>query len=174
MVNTRVIVSRYGGPEVIKVVEEPLRMPGKGEIRVKVEAAGVALADIMRREGLYPASPTPPFTPGYDVVGIVDEVGEDVGHFSKGGRVAVLFNGTGGYAAYVYAQVDDLAEVPAHLDASLAAAVILNYVTAYQMLHRIAQVVQGERILIHGASGGVGTALLELGKLANLRMFGTA
>lgn len=174
MVNTRVQVSRYGGPDVLEVVEEPLRAPGIGEVRIKVECAGVALADIMRREGLYPASPVPPFTPGYDVVGIVDELGEDVQQFAKGERVAVLFNGVGGYAAYVYVKADELVPVPVEVDAALAASVILNYVTAYQMLHRIAKVSEGERILIHGASGGVGTALLELGKLAKLQMFGTA
>jgi NADPH:quinone reductase-like Zn-dependent oxidoreductase len=174
MVNTRVIVNRYGGSEVIDVIEEPLRAPRKGEICVKVESAGVALADIMRREGVYPLSPIPPFTPGYDAVGIVDQLGEDVQQFSKGEKVAVFFNGTGGYAAYVYAKIDELVTVPAHIDAALSVAIILNYVTAYQMLHRIAKVSEGESILIHGASGGVGTALLELGKLAKLRMFGTA
>ncbi|MGD8189648.1 medium chain dehydrogenase/reductase family protein [Brevibacillus ginsengisoli] len=174
MFNTRVIVSQYGGPEVLQVVKEPLRKPQPNEIRVKVESAGVALADVMRREGLYPLSPTPPFTPGYDAVGIVDELGEDVQLFSIGQKVAVFFNGTGGYAAYVYATVDEVVAVPNQVDSDLAVAVLLNYVTAYQMLHRIACVSEGEQILIHGASGGVGTALLELGKLAKLRMFGTA
>lgn len=174
MLNTRVVVNRYGGSEVIDVIEEPLRTPGKGEIRVKVESAGVALADIMRREGVYPLSPPPPFTPGYDAVGIVDHLGEDVQQFSIGERVAVFFNGTGGYAAYVYAKTDELVIVPAHIDAALSVAIILNYVTAYQMLYRIARVSEGESIPVHGASGGVGTALLELGKLAKLKMFGTA
>jgi NADPH:quinone reductase-like Zn-dependent oxidoreductase len=174
MLNTRLIVSRYGGPEVIEVIEEPLRKPLKGEVRVKVQSAGVALADIMRREGVYPLSPTPPFTPGYDVVGTVDELGEEVKGLWIGDKIAVLFNGTGGYAQYVYAQAEELVPVAAHIDAAEAVAVILNYVTAYQMLHRIAKVSEGERILIHGASGGVGTALLELGKLAGLTMFGTA
>ncbi|WP_374989315.1 medium chain dehydrogenase/reductase family protein (plasmid) [Priestia megaterium] len=174
MLNTRVIVTRYGGSQVIDVIEEPLRKPERGEIRVKVQAAGVALADIMRREGKVPLSPTPPFTPGYDAIGIVDELGEDVQKYSVGDKVAVFFNGTGGYAAYVYAKDDEIVAAPAHIDAGKAVAVILNYVTAYQMLHRIAKVSEGERILVHGASGGVGTALLELGKLAKLDMYGTA
>lgn len=172
--NTRVIVTRYGGPQVIDVIEEPLRKPERGEIRVKVQAAGVALADIMRREGKVPLSPIPPFTPGYDAIGIVDELGEDVQKYLIGDKVAVFFNGTGGYASYVYAKDDEVVGVPAHIDSLTAVAVILNYVTAYQMLHRIAKVGEGERILIHGASGGVGTALLELGKLAKLEMYGTA
>jgi len=156
------------------VIEEPLRKPERGEIRVKVQAAGVALADIMRREGKYPLSPIPPFTPGYDAIGIVDELGEGVQKYLIGDKVAVFFNGTGGYASYVYAMDDEVVGIPAHIDSVTAVAVILNYVTAYQMLHRVAKVAEGERILIHGASGGVGTALLELGKLAKLDMYGTA
>ncbi len=174
MLNTRLIVTRYGGPEVLEVVQEPLRSPDKGEIRVKVQSAGVALADIMRREGKYPSSPTPPFTPGYDVVGVVDELGEGVEQYSLGEKVAVFFNGTGGYAEYVYAKLDELVHIPARIDAVSAVAVILNYVTAYQMLHRIAKVSPDEIILVHGASGGVGSALLELGSLSKLKMFGTA
>lgn len=148
MPNTRVVVTRYGGPEVLTAVEEPLRSPRAGEVRVRVAAAGVALADVMRREGVYPGSPTPPFTPGYDVVGVVDEVGDGVDGFSPGDRVAVFFNGIGGYASHVWATVDDLYPVPVQLDPVLAVASILNYVTAYQMLHRIARVAAGESILV--------------------------
>jgi NADPH:quinone reductase-like Zn-dependent oxidoreductase len=174
MFNRRVIVSRYGGPDVLQVVEEPLLSPQKGELRIKVQSAGVALADIMRREGLYPNSPTPPFTPGYDAVGVVDELGEGARQYSIGDKVGVLFHGTGGYAEYVYATEQEVFPVPESMDPAEAVAVILNYVTAYQMLHRIAQVSEGDRILVHGASGGVGTALLELGRLAGLTMYGTA
>ncbi|WP_257985944.1 alcohol dehydrogenase catalytic domain-containing protein [Bacillus sp. M6-12] len=174
MLNKRVVINRYGGPEVIEILEEPLRKPGAGEVLIKVESAGVAIADIMRREGLYPSSPTPPFTPGYDAVGIIEEVGHDVKLFSKGEKAAAFFNGTGGYAAYVYATEDQLFRVPEGIDSPKAAAVILNYVTAYQMLHRLAKVKEGESLLIQGASGGVGTALLELGSLYKLKMYGTA
>ncbi|WP_442600615.1 medium chain dehydrogenase/reductase family protein [Paenibacillus sp. KN14-4R] len=174
MLNTRIMVTQYGGSEVLKGMEEPLRKPEKDEVRVKVRSAGVALSDIMRREGKFPALPKTPFTPGYDAVGIIDELGEDMQQYSIGDQVAVFFNGTGGYAAYVYAKSDELVVIPAHIDAAFASAILLNYVTAYQMLHRIAKVSEGERILIHGASGGVGTALLELGQLARLDMFGTA
>ncbi|UUZ83332.1 alcohol dehydrogenase catalytic domain-containing protein [Paenibacillus sp. P26] len=83
---TRMVVTGYGGPEKLEAVEEPLRKPEPGEIRVKVQSAGVALADIMRREGKYPLSPTPPFTPGYDAVGLVDEVGEGAEDYSPGRR----------------------------------------------------------------------------------------
>jgi NADPH:quinone reductase-like Zn-dependent oxidoreductase len=172
--NTRIVVTRYGGPEVMELMEEPLRSPGRGELRIKVESMGVALADVMRREGVYPMPPAPPFTPGYDAVGIVDEAGEDVPAYSPGDRVGVMYTGTGGYSAYVYEAADQVFPVPKTVDAAQASAVILNYVSAYQMLHRAAKVVEGENVLIHGASGGVGTALLELGRLAKVNLFGTA
>ena len=174
MFNTRIVVTRYGGPEVLEEVQEPLCYPNPGEIRMKVQSAGVALADIMRREGIYPMSPRPGFTPGYDAIGVVDEVGDAVTAFRIGDRVGVFYDGIGGYAAYIYATEEEVFRVPADIPAVQATAVILNYVTAYQMLHRIAKVAEGEQILIHGASGGVGTALLELGRLAKLTMYGTA
>lgn len=174
MWNTKMTVTEYGGPEVLKAIQEPICTPEVDEVRVRVQSVGVALADIMRREGLYPMSPKVPFVPGYDAVGIVEEVGDAVDDYVAGDRVAVFFNGTGSYASHVYARVDELVPIPAQIDAAEAAASILNYVTAYQMLHRIAKVAEGERILIHGASGGVGTALLDLGRLAKLKMYGTA
>ncbi|GAV12669.1 medium chain dehydrogenase/reductase family protein [Paenibacillus sp. chi10] len=174
MWNIKMTVTEYGGPEMLQAVQEPLRAPDADEVRVKVQSAGVALADIMRREGLYPMSPEVPFVPGYDAVGMVDAVGAGVEQYAVGDRVAVFFNGTGGYASHVYARMDEVVPIPAAIDATEAAACMLNYVTAYQMLHRIANVSEGERILIHGASGGVGTALLNLGRLAKLEMYGTA
>ena len=174
MMNTRIVVTQYGGPDTLKTVEEPLGPLQRDEVRIQVQSAGVALADVMRREGKYPGSPEVPFTPGYDAVGIVYELGDDVRDVRRGDKVAVFYNGTGGYAAYISAKRDELYPVPANVDSSLAAAVILNYVTAYQMLHRIAKVSKGERVLIHGASGGTGTALLDLGRLAGVEMFGTA
>jgi len=174
ILNMRVVVTRYGGPDVLRVVHEPLRPPEADEVRIRVQCAGVALADVMRREGVYPSSPTPPFTPGYDVVGTVDEVGAGVLQFSRGDRVAAFFHGVGGYASHVFANAHELVAVPLQLDAAEAVATVLNYVTAYQMLHRVARVRSGQSVLIHGASGGVGTALLDLGRLLHLRMFGTA
>lgn len=174
MNRSSIIVTRYGGPDVLEVISEPSLAPGRGEIRVKVEASGVALADTMRKEGLYPLSPEPPFTPGYDAIGIVDAIGPDVENHKIGDRAAVFFNGVGGYSSHVIAPAEEAIPVPETLDPSAAVALLLNYVTAYQMLHRIARVSAGDRVLIHGASGGVGTALLELGRLAELEMYGTA
>ncbi|MCZ8513258.1 alcohol dehydrogenase catalytic domain-containing protein [Paenibacillus filicis] len=139
MKNMRIVVNGYGGADVLEAVREPLPAPGPGEVRVKVESAGVALADIMRREGVYPGSPIPPFTPGYDAVGIVDAVGENVTRFVPGDMAAVLFNGVGGYSAYVCAREEELIRVPDRVDSAEAAAALLNYVTAYQMLHRFAK-----------------------------------
>ncbi|QRG70620.1 zinc-binding dehydrogenase [Brevibacillus choshinensis] len=174
MVNSRVLVTRYGGTEVLQITEEPLRKTRGNEVRIKVECSGVALADLMRREGFYPGSPQPPFTPGYDAVGIIDDCGEDVMQYAIGDRVAVFFNGVGGYASFMYAQEDEVIPVPDSVEPANAVSILLNYVTAYQMLHRFAKVSKGDRVLIHGASGGVGTALLELGRLAQLQMYGTA
>lgn len=174
MVNSRILVTRYGGADVLQVTEEPLRAVNRGEVLIKVECSGVALADLMRREGLYPGSPQPPFTPGYDAVGTIDQCGEDVTQYAIGDRVAVFFNGVGGYSSYVYAPEDEVIPVPESLEPASAVSILLNYVTAFQMMHRLAKVSKGDRVLIHGASGGVGTALLELGRLAQLQMYGTA
>ncbi|WNQ08820.1 medium chain dehydrogenase/reductase family protein [Paenibacillus aurantius] len=174
MGNKRVMVSEYGGPEKLQIHEEPLRPSQPHEVRIRVHSAGVALGDVMRREGKFLGGPATPFTPGYEAVGFVDEVGERIKGIPKGSRGAVFYNGAGGYAQYVYATADEFYPVPEGVDMGKAVAVILNYVTAYQMLHRVAKVVSGDQILIHGASGGTGTALLELGRLAGLRMYGTA
>jgi NADPH:quinone reductase-like Zn-dependent oxidoreductase len=174
MQNTKVLVTKYGGPEVLEVIEDLMPEPAQGEVRIKIFVAGVALADTMRREGVYPGTPAAPFTPGYDLVGVIEALGKDVPPGWMGRKVAALLDGIGGYAQYICLPLEELVVVPPHVDSSSAVCLILNYVTAFQMLHRIAKVKAGDRILIHGSAGGVGSALLELGKLANLSMFGTA
>jgi NADPH:quinone reductase-like Zn-dependent oxidoreductase len=140
---------------------------------VKVLAAGVAYADILMRRGLYPGAPQFPFVPGYDIVGDVDAVGENVTGFAVDQRVAALTM-TGGYSQYTVVEAAYLVPVPPELDPSEAVALVLNYVTAYQMLHRLTALRQDQRLLIHSAAGGVGTAALQLGKIAGLQMYGTA
>ena len=167
------MVTAFGGPETLKYIEEDLPEPKRGEVRVKVEAAGVAYADVLMRRGLYPHTPAPPFTPGYDLVGEIDALGEGVTDFALGQRVGAL-TVRGAYARFTIVQQDLLVPVPESLDPAEAVCLILNYVTAYQMLHRIANVSAGQHILIHGAAGGVGTALLQLGSLQGLTMYGTA
>jgi NADPH:quinone reductase-like Zn-dependent oxidoreductase len=172
MRHTRIIVSEYGGPDVLRVVEEERPEPKYGEVRVRVLAAGVSLPDIMAREGVHPETPPVPFTPGWDLVGEVDRLGDGILGIEPGQMVAAMPI-HGAYAEFVCLPQHELVPVPAGLDAAEAVSLVLNYVTAYQMLHRSAMVQPGQRVLIHGAAGGVGTALLQLGRLAGLEMYGT-
>jgi NADPH:quinone reductase-like Zn-dependent oxidoreductase len=142
-------------------------------VRVRVLAAGVAFADVLMRHGLYPGTPRFPFTPGYDIVGEIDATGSAVESFCVGQRVAALTM-IGGYSLFTIVPATHLVPVPDSLDPAEAVSLVLNYVTAYQMLHRIAQLHDGQSLLIHAAAGGVGTATLQLGKIVGLTMFGTA
>ena len=173
MKHTRIIVTHYGGPDALQVLEEECPEPKGGEARVIVLAAGVSLPDLMMREGVHPETPPLPFTPGWDLIGIVDRLGGDVSGIEPGQIVAALPI-TGAYAEFVCLPYRELVPVPSGLDAAEAVSLVLNYVTAYQMLHRSAKVKPGQRALIHGAAGGVGSALLQLGRLAGLEMYGTA
>jgi len=172
MKHTRIIVSHYGGPDAVRVVEEDRPEPRRGEARVRVLAAGVSLPDVMAREGFHPETPRLPFTPGWDLVGVVDRLGDGVSGIAPGQTVAALPI-HGAYAEFVCLPARELVPVPSGLDAAEGVSLILNYITAYQMLHRTAKVRPGQRVLIHGAAGGVGSALLQLGRLAGLEMLGT-
>lgn len=168
----RVVVTHYGGPEELTLIEEDIPTPRAGEVRVKVLAAGVSLPDVLAREGVHPETPRTPYTPGWDFVGVVDRLGRGVTSFQLGQTVAAMpIHGC--YAQYVCTPQRKLVPVPAGLDAAEAVSVVLNYITAYQMLHRSARARPGQRMLIHGASGGVGTAMLQLAKLAGVEMYGT-
>ena len=173
MKNLRVVITAHGGPEVLQLVEEDLPTPGPGDVRLKVLVTGVAFADVLMRYGMYPNTPPLPFSPGYDVVGEIDQVGDNVRDFSPGDIVAALTM-FGGYSRYLCVPASELIRVPPGVDPAEAVSLVLNYVTAQQLIHRIAQLHAGQSVLIHGAAGGVGTALLELGKLAGLKMYGTA
>jgi len=170
--HTRIIVTHYGGPDALRVVEEECPEPKAGEVRVRVLAAGVSLPDIMAREGIHPETPPVPFTPGWDLVGVVDRLGDGVSEIELGQRVAAMPI-HGAYAEFVCLPQRELIPVPSALDAAEAVSLVLNYITAYQMMHRSAKVKPDQRALIHGAAGGVGTALLQLGCLAGLEMYGT-
>jgi NADPH2:quinone reductase len=168
----RIVVAHYGGPEALRVVEEECPEPRAGEVRVRVLAAGVALPDVMAREGTHPETPPVPFTPGWDLVGEVNRLGDGVVGIEPGQIVAAMPI-HGAYAEFVCLPRRELVPVPPGLDAAEAVSLVLNYITAYQMLYRSAEVKPGQRALIHGAAGGVGTALLQLGRLAGLEMYGT-
>jgi NADPH:quinone reductase len=172
MKHTRIIVAHYGGPDALRVVEEECPEPRNGEVRVRVLAAGVSLPDVMAREGIHPETPPVPFTPGWDLVGVMDRLGDGISGIESGQMVAALPI-HGAYAEFVCLPQRELVPVPSGLDAAEAVSLVLNYITAYQMLHRSAEVRSGQRVLIHGAAGGVGTALLQLGRLAGLEMYGT-
>jgi len=168
-----VIVTKRGGPEVLQVIENDLRAPDAGEVRIRILATPVCQDDIAARIGNRPFLPKIPFVPGYTILGVVDAIGEGVTNVAVGDRVAALTN-FGGYAEYIFLDEEHLVQVPTTLDPAEAVVLILNYLVAYQVLHRIAQVKPDDKVLIVGASGGVGTAFLQLGKLANLKMYGLA
>ena len=170
----RVVVKKHGGPEVMKVIQEPVPTPGEGEVRVEMLAAGVSGMDLMVRAHSFPGFPKVPFTPGVDVVGVVEELGPGVTGVELGTRIAALIGDEGGYAQALCLPADKAVPLPEGLGPAEAAAVVTNYLTAYTMLHRAACVKSGEKVLIHGAAGGVGTALLELGTMDGLEMYGTA
>jgi NADPH2:quinone reductase len=172
MRHTRIIVTRYGGPDALQVLEEERPEPKHGQVRVRVLSAGVALPDIMAREGIHPETPRVPFTPGWDLVGVVDQLGPGVSG-TEPGQIIAAMPISGAYAEFVCLPERELVPVPSGLDAAEAVSLVLNYITAHQMLHRSAGVRAGQRVLIHGAAGGVGTALLQLGRLAGLEMYGT-
>ena len=168
-----VIVTKRGGPEVLQVVENDLRLPSAREARIRILATPVCQDDIATRVGNRPFLPKVPFVPGYSILGVVDAIGEGVANITVGDRVAALTN-LGGYAEYIFLDEEQLVHVPTTLDPAEAVVLILNYVVAYQVLHRLARVKPDDKVLIIGASGGVGTAFLQLGKLANLKMYGIA
>jgi NADPH:quinone reductase-like Zn-dependent oxidoreductase len=140
---------------------------------VKVEAAGVSFAEVQMLKGRYFGQPKYPFVPGYDLVGEVEEVGGGVDGGLLGERVAALTQ-TGAWADRVALRAEDAAPVPANLDPAAAVAAVTNGVTAWQMLHRAATVKPGQTVLVHGASGGVGSLLVQLARLAGAEVVGTA
>src|SRR5262245_32219729 len=173
--NRVVQLRRFGSPEELEVVDAPLPTAGRGEVRVRVLASSVEYTDVVIRSHLYPQTMgrRPPFVLGYDVVGEIDQFGDGVSGFQLGDRVADM-TVLGSNVAYRTLWAGHLTRVPTGVDAAEAAALILSWTTAYQLLHRAAHVRRGQRVLVHGAAGAVGQALLVLGRLAGLELWGTA
>ena len=173
--NRVVQVRRFGGSEELEVVDAPMPIPRPGEVRVRVLASSVNYTDILIRRHVYPqtAARRPPFVLGYDVVGEIDQLGDGVRDFQLGDRVADM-TVVGSNAAYRTLRADHVTRVPLGVDPAEAATLILSWTTAYQLLHRAARVQRGQRVLVHGAAGAVGQALLALGKLAGLKVWGAA
>ena len=170
---TEVVMPREGGPEVLEAHRRDLPGLKPGQVMVRVEAAGVSFAEVQMLKGRYFGQPKFPVVPGYDLVGKVESVGEGVDEGMVGKRVAALTE-TGAWAERVVLGAEELAPVPDGLDPADAVSVITNGVTAWQMLHRAAKVRPGQTVLVHGASGGVGTLLVQLARLAGAEVVGTA
>ncbi len=168
-----VYMTRRGGPDVLEVRERHVPLPGPGEVVVEIRATGVAYGDQKSREGLKPGMHFPSI-PGYDGAGVVVAVGAGVIEPVVGTHVAVWTGGSGGNASHVTVPSWAAVGYPAEMSSETVASMILTYLTAYQLLNRAVPVPEGATILVHPAAGTVGTALLQLGALRGLRMFGTA
>jgi NADPH2:quinone reductase len=173
--NRVVQISRFGDADGLDVVDAVLPTAGCGEVRVRVLASSLQYTDVLIRRHLYPqtARRRPPFVMGYDVVGTIDQLGDGVRDFKIDDRVADM-TVIGSNATYRTLRADHLTRVPPAVDAAEAATLILSWMTAYQLLHRAAHVQRGQRVLVHGAAGAVGQALLVLGRLAGLELWGAA
>ena len=167
------VIPRYGAPDVFELRTAPDPLPGEGEIRIRVRAAGVNFADVLARLGLYPDAPRPPMVVGYEVVGHVDAIGRMVTGFSEGDRVFALTR-FGGYADAVVAPAAQVFHVPESLSDAEAAAVPVAYLTAALALYRMAALNVGETVLVHNAGGAVGIAATQLARLRRATVIGTA
>jgi NADPH:quinone reductase len=168
-----VMLTQQGGPDVLRIVEQERAPLKAGELRVRVLATGAGGTDVTMRRGSYPYAPPIPFVPGYEAIGEVEEIGEGVSGWALGDRAAALLV-HGGYAEELVRPAHQFVHVPRLLDVGPALALILNYVTAYQAIHRTAHVSRGQTVLVNAANGGVGTALVELLVLAGATVYAAA
>ncbi|WP_306360937.1 medium chain dehydrogenase/reductase family protein [Nocardia sp. CC227C] len=160
-------------PDGLKLVTRQLSAPGTGQTLVRVQATGISFAEQQMRRGKYFDQPPFPFVPGYDLVGEIVAVGEGVAPALLGRRVAALTK-VGGWRSHILLDAADLVPVPDGLDAATAETLIVNGVTAWRMLHRVAETRSGQTILVHGANGGVGSTLVQLARAAGITVVGTA
>lgn len=170
----KVVIEKFGGPEVLKLKSFYSHQIESNKVGVRVLAAGVGFADIMAQRGGYILARKTPLTPGYDFVGIIEETGNYVSEFNKGDYVAALKPDLGCYSEYIEINQDYLVKVPNQIPPEKAVSLVLNYLTAACLLNKKAKIQKKETVLIHAAAGGVGTALIQLGKLLDLKMYGTA
>lgn len=169
-------VHQFGDPSVLRVEEVPSPTPGLEQVLVRIRAAGANPVDTYIRSGTYARKPQLPYTPGSDGAGVVEAVGASVTTIRRGDRVYLTgaSGGTGTYAELAIAEARQIHPLPDHLSFAQGAAVGVPYATAYRALFQRARAVPGETVLVHGASGGVGTAALQIGRAFGLRMIGTA
>jgi NADPH2:quinone reductase len=167
-------VHEFGGPDVLGLQEVPTPQPGPGEVLVRIHAVGVNPVETYIRSGTYARLPELPYTPGNDGAGVVEQVGPDVSEFKSGDRVYTAGSITGTYAEFALCKREQLQPLPANVSFAQGAAMGTPYATAYRGLFQRADAKPGETVLVHGASGGVGTAAVQLGRTRGLRVFGTA
>src|SRR5271163_928215 len=169
----KVVITAFGDESKLAIVESDLNDPAAGEVQLSVEYTIVSGSDVNMRRGTYPLQKKPPLTPGYSVIGVVRLNGQDCSKFKIGDRVACLSKYEG-QAELINLPEKYLVPVPEGVDRKAAVALILDWVTAYQMLHRAAHVTAGQKIFVHALCGAVGGALLRLGQLQGTQVFGTA
>ncbi|MDH3201896.1 MAG: zinc-binding dehydrogenase [Myxococcales bacterium] len=172
LLSTAVVATRHGGPEVLKVRAFDIAAPEPGEVRVRVEAAGISYADLLMCQGLHPERRRAPFVPGWDVVGEVESVGSEIRNVAVGDRVAAL-SIVGGWAEHAVVPGSLVVPVPPALESTAAVCLVMDYIVAYQMLTRSTSVRRSNTVLIQGAGGGVGTALMQLARPMGVQVLGT-
>lgn len=170
--NKVIVQGAFGGPEVYDLHEQPIAEPQGSDVRIRILAAGIAYADVLMRRGKYPGMPKTPFIPGYDLIGIVEKCGPKADPDLAGKTVAALTR-WGSYGQYINYDSNFVVQAPSEIDPVKGVALVLNYVTAYQAATRKAEIAAGDTILVHGAAGGVGTAILQLAKTINVKTYGT-
>lgn len=169
-----ILVREFGGPEVLKLEEVPTPRPAAGQVLVRIHAAGVNPYDTYMRNGTYAVKPPLPYTPGSDAAGTVESVGEGVARVKPGDRVYTAKTLTGAYAEYALTLEGQVHPLPEKISYAQGAGVWVPYGTAYHALHQVAKALAGETLLIHGASGGVGIAAIQIARAIGLTIFGTA
>ncbi len=169
-----ILVRQFGGPEVLKLEEVPTPKPGAGQVLVRIHAAGVNPYDTYMRAGTYAVKPPLPYAPGSDGAGLIEAVGDGVKKVKVGDRVYTARTVTGAYAEYALALEGQVQPLPAKISFSQGAGVWVPYGTAYHALHHSAKARASETVLVHGASGGVGSAAVQMGRAMGLTVFGTA
>ena len=168
-----IVISRFGVPEVLKIVERPVQKPDVDDVLIRVKAIGLNFADILARLGVYPNIPDPPFVPGLEFSGVVESVGSKTKRVKKGDRV-MGFTRQGAYAEYVCVRANQVHSIPQRMTFVEAASIGVTYLTAFHGLVTLANMRKGERVLIHAAAGGVGTAAIQLAKHYGAEVFATA
>ena len=169
-----IYVRKFGGPEVLQLEEVPTPQPGPREVLLRMHAAGVNPVETYIRAGTYARLPQLPYTPGNDGAGVIEQIGADVSEFKVGDRVYTAGSVSGTYAKFALCKKEQVHPLPANVSFSQGAAIGTPYATAYRGLLQRAGAEPGETVLVHGASGGVGTAAVQLARARGLRVFGTA